>query len=121
MFSHAEEVAHYLEKRRRTRRVATVVYLVLLAFYVVWRFTVLNENAMAYSVLFLLADLQGAVLGLCTILQSWSIRVREAPPADHRPTADVFLPVYTEPVDMIELTILGAKSINYPHETFFAR
>ena len=118
MFSHAEEVAHYLEKRRPTRRAATAVYLVLLAFYVVWRFTVLNDNAMAYSVLFLLADLQGALLGLCTILQSWSIRVREAPPTDHRPTVDVFLPVYTEPVDMIELTILGAKSIDYPHETF---
>ncbi|MBK8091787.1 MAG: glycosyltransferase [Verrucomicrobiaceae bacterium] len=118
MFSHAEEVAHYLQVRLKRRRIASVAYLILLAGYVVWRTTVLNEHAMVYSVVFLMADLLGALLGVSYVIQSWSIRVREAPPLDYRPKVDVFLPVYTEPAGMIELTVQGAVSIDYPHETW---
>ncbi len=118
MFSHAEEVAHYLEVRRRRRRIGAVAYLILLAGYFAWRVTVLNPHAMAYSALFLLADIHGALLGMYYVWQSWSVRVRSAPPADFRPTVDVLLPVYTEPLEMIELTVQGAVSIDYPHETW---
>lgn len=119
MFSHAREVAHYLQQRRVSMRVASVLYVVLAAAYLVWRPSVFNPNEFWPSLVFYLADVFSCLLGLAMIYVSWSIRVREVKrPSSQHLKVDVFLPVYTEPADMIELTVIGAKEIAYPHQTF---
>ncbi len=118
MFSQAQEVAHYLDQRKRQRRVFSIVYLALLAGYVAWRATIFNPHQLAFSALFYVADVLCAIQGCFFIWTSWDVRRREPAPADYRPTVDVFLPVYTEPAEMIELTVIGAIGIAYPHRTF---
>lgn len=118
MFSQAQEVAHYLDQRKRQRHVFSMVYLVLMAGYLVWRATIFNPQQVVFSWVFYLADLFGAVQGCLLLWNTWDVRRREPPAADHRPTVDVFLPVYTEPAEMIELTVIGAVGIAYPHQTF---
>lgn len=118
MFSQAQEVAHFLDQRKRQRHVFSVIYLVLVASYLVWRATIFNPHETAFSVLFYMADVFCSIQGIFFIWSSWDVRRREPPPADHRPTVDVFLPVYTEPAEMIELTVIGAVGISYPHQTF---
>lgn len=118
MFSQAQEIAHCLDRQKRRRQVFSTVYLVLLGGYMVWRLTIFNPHQMVFSWVFYAADLFGAVQGCLLLWNTWDVRRREPPPADHRPTVDVFLPVYTEPADMIELTVIGAVGIDYPHQTF---
>jgi cellulose synthase (UDP-forming) len=38
---------------------------------------------------------------------------------DYRPSVDIFIPTYNEPLDVLEKTIIGAKSINYPHKRVY--
>lgn len=118
MFSQAQEVAYFLDQRKRRRHVFSVVYLVLMAGYLGWRLTIFNKDLLLFSWLFYLADIYGAVQGCLLLWHTWDVRRRPPPPAGHRPTVDVFLPVYTEPADMIELTVIGAVGIDYPHQTF---
>lgn len=118
MFSQAQEVAHFLDQQKRQRHFCSVIYLVLLAAYLLWRPTIFNPEQMLLSALFYSADVFGAVQGAFFVWSSWDVRRRPSPPEDHRPTVDVFLPVYTEPADMIELTVIGAVGIAYPHQTF---
>ncbi|MGV3662606.1 MAG: glycosyltransferase family 2 protein [Prosthecobacter sp.] len=118
MFSQAQEVAHFLDQQKRRRHVCCIIYLVLLAGYLVWRTTIFNPEQRLLSVLFYAADIFGAIQGAFFVLTSWDVRRRPPAPTDHRPTVDVFLPVYTEPAEMIELTVIGAVGIDYPHQTF---
>src|SRR5690349_15959699 len=118
MYSHAKEVAAHFSRHRKKARLAAVIYLLLGAVYLIWRVTTLNAEAPMASVLFYLAEVYGYLLGVTLIYSAWQYRVRETPPATRRFTVDVLLPVYTEPAEMIELTIIGAKEIDYPHETY---
>lgn len=100
-------------------RVAAVLYIIIAILYLLWRPTVFNPHAFLFSLIFYAADVYCCLLGMSMIYISWNIRVRDVLPVPaRRPTVDVFLPVYTEPADMIELTVIGAKEIDYPHETF---
>lgn len=118
MFSQAAEVAHHLAKNRPLKRLAAVVYVLLSAAFMIWGFWAINPAAPILGLLFAFASVYGCATGLFLIWNSSSIRLRGDPPSDFRPTVDVLVPVYTEPVEMIELTVIGAKNIQYPHETF---
>ena len=38
---------------------------------------------------------------------------------DYLPTVDVFVPTYSEPVEMLERTIIGCQAMEYPHKTIW--
>lgn len=118
MFSQAAEVAHHLEQHRTRARAFAAAYVLFVCTYLIWRLTIFNPYHPVLSVIFYMADLYFALQGFLFIWNSWSVRRREPPAKDYRPTVDVFLPVYTEPVEMIELTLKGALAIDYPHQTF---
>jgi cellulose synthase/poly-beta-1,6-N-acetylglucosamine synthase-like glycosyltransferase len=118
MFSQAAEVAHHLGKNRRFKRLAGIAYVLLSLAFMAWGFWAINPAAPVVGFLFALANVYGCVTGLFLIWNSSSIRLRGDPPKDFQPRVDVMIPVYTEPVEMIELTVMGAKNIQYPHETF---
>lgn len=118
MYSHAREVAAHLEPRRRRVRAAAAAYVLLTATYLIWRATVFNPDALWFSWIFYLAEVYGGLLGLTLVYCAWRQRVRDIPPPARRYTVDVLVPVYTEPAAMIELTVIGAKGIAYPHQTW---
>lgn len=118
MFSHAKEVAAHFERHRWWVRALIVIYVVLSAAYLLWRLTVFNPDALWMSVLFYGAEIYGFLIALTMLYCAWDYRVREIPAEIRKFTVDVLVPVYTEPAEMIELTLIGAKEIDYPHETY---
>jgi cellulose synthase (UDP-forming) len=118
VISHAEEVEVWLKKSLRLRRSASVAYIVISIVYLVWRLTVFNPQAPICSFLFYLAAILDFILGLNMIFASWTHLRRKFPPQTKSYTVDVLVPVYTEPVAMIELTVMAAKGIDTPHETY---
>lgn len=118
MFSHAKEVAAHFHRHRRWVRPLIVVYVVLSVVYLGWRTTIFNPDAPVMSWVFFGAEVYGFLIGLTMCYSAWYFRLREAPPANRKYSVDVLVPVYTEPTDMIELTLIGAKEIDYPHETY---
>src|SRR5262249_40374004 len=58
------------------------------------------------------------ILALTLIFCSWNYRHREPLPAPRDLRVDVFIPTYREPADLVRWTIIAAKNIAYPHETF---
>ena len=105
-------------KRRRLRHFAGIVYIASSLLYLGWRLTVFNENAMALSTMYFIADVIAVVLGFFAIFASWHYRHREAPPAPPGLSVDVLIPVYKEPAAMIRRTLEGALAIAYPHKTW---
>jgi len=89
-------------------------------FYLSYRigFT-LNYDAMAFSVLFLLAEVHGALSLFLFFFDVWSpAGRRNPPPVNPRFTVDVFIPTYNEELAILHRTILAARDIAYPHETY---
>jgi cellulose synthase (UDP-forming) len=119
MISHAEEVASWMESRLRSRRWGAALYLVLMPAYLVWIGSLFNARHPVLASLFLAANLIDFVLGLVLIFFTWHHPRRTAPtvPARSYPV-DVLVPVYTESVEMIEMTLRAAKNIEFPHETY---
>ena len=118
MFSQAAEVARHLSRHRPAKNLAAWSYTLLSIAFIGWSLWAINPKAPVFGTLFAIANTFGCITGLFLIWSSRHIRLRGEPPSDFRPTVDVMIPVFTEPADMIELTVIGAMSIRYPHETF---
>ena len=118
MISHAEEVEVRLKKTWHRRRIASVAYLAITVTYLLWRLTVFVPQAWLLSFFFYLAAVFDFILGATLVFISWNHVRRTSPPVTRTYTVDVLVPVYTEPIEMIEFTITAAKEIDFPHETY---
>lgn len=119
MFSHREEVDHYLSRRRWRRAVCGVAFIVLGLIYLGWRITIFNPEAPVFSVLFFLAELLMFLSGVSLIYGGWHGGKSRAESEPSRQwTVDVLVPVFSEPEEMIELTLLAAQRMEYPHRTW---
>ena len=105
-------------KRRNIRRVAAVAYIVSSFVYLAWRLTIFNEHAMVLSTMYFVADVFAVTLGILAVFVSWNYRHRTPLPAPPGFRVDVLVPVYKEPIAMVRRTVLGARDIRYPHETW---
>jgi cellulose synthase/poly-beta-1,6-N-acetylglucosamine synthase-like glycosyltransferase len=94
------------------RRALFPVYVVATAVFIGWRCTVVNWDSWL-GVVALVSDLFGAV---AFTLLLWQVRRPGVP--RHRPTdlsgyiVDCLIPTHTEPVEVIEPTVLGAMRIH---------
>lgn len=106
------------ERRKHWRRFVAVSFLLLYLAYLVWRCTILNKGSLTLSLLYLFAEILGFVLSCGTILKSWSYRHRMPQPLVNGLKVDVFIPSYEEPTHIIRQTLMAAKAIEYPHQTW---
>ena len=118
MINHAEEIEVWLKRNLWLRRSASIAYIAISIPYLLWRPTIFNPQAPLCSFFFYLAAILDFVLALNLIFAAWTHLRREIPPPTKSYSVDVFVPVYTEPVEMIELTVMAAKEIDAPHETY---
>ena len=94
------------------------VYVVSLTAYLGWRFTIINTNSLTLSILYYIAECIGFILGLKAIFDTWNYSHREPLPAPAGLAVDVMVPTYKEPLWIIRRTVMAAKNIKYPHNTF---
>ena len=100
------------------RRVLAAVFLVCGVWYLGWRVTTLNPEALGFSALIYCAEIFGFLCALLHIFMCWRLTERRAPPPRPGMTVDVFVPTYNESVDLVRKTLLAARAMDYPHETW---
>ncbi len=88
-------------------------------FYLTYRVLyTLNLDALWFSIIFLLAEVQGVVMLFLFFFDVWSPRGADPPPPPPGFTVDVFIPTYNEDTSILRKTILGAVGMSYPHKTY---
>lgn len=116
--SHSEQVAERLRSRSLRRKSAAIIYLSLTVIYLAWRATIINDHSLFLSWVYYLAECIGLVLGFTVIWTGWDYRDRKPPQPTENLDIDVLIPVYREPLSVIRRTLLAARDIEYPHQTF---
>ena len=106
------------QRRRNWRRFVALAYISISVFYLAWRFTIVDPHSLTLSYLFLAGEIIGFILVLSGVSSSWSYRHRAPLPVPRGLTVDILIPVYKEPVELVRRTVMAAKSIEYPHNTF---
>lgn len=99
-------------------KILLVLFLLVGGNYFLWRFTTLNPDAWILSCLLLLAELYGISTGIIHIMMTWRLTVRWAPDPQPGLTADVFIPTYNEPIEIVRRTLSAAVAMDYLHETW---
>lgn len=95
-----------------------VLYVAGALTYLFWRVSIFNPDSLGVSIAFYAAEWIGFVLGLTVIFSAWRYTHREPVPAEPRQRVDVLVPTYTEPLHVIRRTLMAARDIRYPHQTW---
>ncbi|WP_011295801.1 glycosyltransferase family 2 protein [Cupriavidus necator] len=94
------------------------IYVVCGLAYMVWRIGTINHAAPWLSIPLYAAEIYGYLSGLLFVLMTFRLSVREPVPPQEGLKVDVFVPTYNESVDLLRRTLLAAKWMDYPHETW---
>lgn len=108
----------YYETLGAPRTMLVILFLLVAAWYLSWRLTTFNQDAMVFSLLLYGAEIYGMVSTLLHLFMTWRLRVRVAPPAPAGLSVDVFIPTYNESVELVRNTLLAAINMDYPHQTW---
>ena len=100
------------------RRLLAAAFVVCGFWYLGWRATTFNPDAPGFSALIYAAELFCFASALLHGFMCWRLTVRQAPPPRPGMTVDVFVPTYNESVDLVRKTLLAARAMDYPHETW---
>jgi cellulose synthase (UDP-forming) len=96
----------------------SVAYAAAAVVYLAWRITVFNTDAPVFASLFYAAELYGVAVSLMVIFVCWRRVERRARAPAPGLTVDVFVTTYNEPIAVLRRTLLGARRIRYPHQTW---
>jgi cellulose synthase (UDP-forming) len=96
----------------------TVIAVAFTLYYLAWRLTTLNPEAMMLSWLLWAAEAYGLMVFILYAFMAWRLVYPVSPKPRHSPTVDVFIPTYNEPLDVLRATLAGCASIRYPHRTY---
>lgn len=86
--------------------------------YLTWRAGVVNPAFPVYSWAVYAAEIIGCIRALLFLQSVVRLPHREPAPAPPGLRVDVFVPTCDEPVDVVRRTLLAARAIRYPHETW---
>ena len=116
---------HAATDRRKTLRLLLVRVLIALNlalgfYYLSWRYVdSINWAAWPIALALLAAETYSYLDAWLFGLTLWRIRRRgEPPPPPPGATADVFIPCYNEPVELVRRTAAAARAIRWPHQTY---
>jgi cellulose synthase (UDP-forming) len=96
----------------------TVVAAVYTLYYLLWRLTTFNPEAMAFSWLLWLAEAYGLMVFALHAFMTWRLVYPTAPQPERTYTVDIYIPTVNEPVDVLRATLSGCAEIRYPHQTY---
>jgi cellulose synthase (UDP-forming) len=100
------------------RRILAYCFVAAGLWYLGWRLGTFNPRAPIFSVLIYGAELFGFVTALMHVFMCWRLSERHAPPPRQGLSVDVYIPTYSEPVDLVRKTVLAAMAMDYPHRTW---
>ena len=109
------------EPKRLSEAIILAVTLIAAAYtlyYLIWRLSTLNPDAIAFSWLLWLAEAYGLMVFVLHAFMTWRLVYPTAPQSNRTFTVDVFIPTYNESVDVLRATLAGCAEIRYPHQTY---
>ncbi len=95
-----------------------VFFFLIGCWYLGWRSTTLSSTAPIFSWAIYLAEIYGFVSAALHVFMTWRLTDRQPTPPQPGLRVDVFIPTYNEPDDIVRKTVLAAKHMEYPHETW---
>ncbi|WP_312307092.1 glycosyltransferase [Pulveribacter sp.] len=96
----------------------SVLFLLVATGYLIWRATTFNQEHLVFSWLVYAAEVYGVLVAAVHIFIMWRLTQREAPEPEAGRTVDVFVTCFNEPVSMLRRTLMLARDMDYPHETW---
>lgn len=117
-FSVSKQIDARFNRRRSIRLAMAAVYLIGTLLYLAWRVTIFNPDSLLISAAFYTAEWIGFILGLTIIFGTWRYNHREPGQAPPGLNVDVLIPTYKEPLHIIRRTVMAARDISYPHQTW---
>ena len=106
------------EKMQPARQCLVVIFIFVSLWYLTWRLGTFNKEAMIFSILLFAAELYGFFTTLMHIFMVWRLTIREPPKPEDGLLVDIFVVTYNEPVALLRKTLLTARNIEYPHQTW---
>src|SRR5229473_3371025 len=100
------------------RRILTYCFVAVGLWYLGWRLKTFNPHAPIFSMLIYGAELFGFITALMHVFMCWRLSERRAPPPRPGISVDVYIPTYSEPIDLVRKTALAAMAMDYPHRTW---
>ena len=100
------------------RTALVAAFLAAAAVYLAWRLDSFNPDALAFSITVYAAEVFGFATAALHLFMCWRLSVREAPPPNPGRTVDVFITSFNEPVEMVRRTLLAARHMDHPHQTW---
>ncbi len=100
------------------RSTVVIVFVIVGIWYLNWRIPTMAPEAPIFSAILYGAEIYGFLTAMLHLMMTWRLTVREPPPCPQGVLVDVFIPTYNESVDLVRKTLLAAKHMDYPHETW---
>jgi cellulose synthase (UDP-forming) len=100
------------------RKALVTVFLAVGVWYLAWRPGWFNEDALVFSIAVYAAEVFGFAAAVLHLFMCWRLAVREAPPPQPGLAIDVFVTTYDEPVELVRRTLLAARNMDYPHQSW---
>ncbi len=100
------------------RSLLVFLYLGVAIWYLGWRLTTFNPDALTFSWALYAAECFGFATTLLHLFMVWRLSVREAVTPNPDWTVDVFIPTLNEPVELVRRTVLSAIAMDAPHQTW---
>ncbi len=101
------------------RKLLIIVTLGLAVYYLAYRVLyTLNPDQMLFSLLFYAAEVHGFTALILFLFDVWQPVHPLSPAPEPNLRVDVYVPTYNEDTGLLRRTVLGAKSIRYPHQTY---
>lgn len=100
----------------RTLAIVAVAY----GWYWIWyRWTgTLNWSVAVFAIALALAETYRVMSATILTWTVWRLPNHDPPPAPEGRSVDVFVTVFDEPLQLVRRTVMGAKAIRYPHQTY---
>jgi cellulose synthase (UDP-forming) len=95
-----------------------VAFMVCAFWYLGWRATTLNPEAYIFSLMLYGAEWFGFVTAMLHLFMTWRLTVRNSPAVPAGMSVDVFVPTINESEAIVRRTLLAARHMDYPHETW---
>ena len=108
-----------LFKSEKFIHIMTVISGLYIAYYVYWRaaFTI-NESALFFSIVLLIAEIQGVINFILFAMMTWNVKTRKSPKKLKSVSVDVFVPTYNEDISVLEATLVGCNNMRMDHKTY---
>jgi cellulose synthase (UDP-forming) len=100
------------------QRALVATFVAIGIWYLAWRPTTFNPDAMAFSAVVYGAEVFGFACAMLYLVMCWRLQRRAPLPVPPRATVAVFVPTINESVDIVRRTLMAAQRMKHAHEVW---